>query len=118
MDQLVVIGHGTTVGEHGLLVAQVGIAGSTTVGHHVTMGGQVGVAGHLNIGNHVTIGAQAGVMGDVQDKQIIIGSPAMSATHARRVYMIFTKLPEVVDRVRSLEQRLDSLESDGGEPIV
>jgi len=117
IDQHVVIGHGSTIGEHGLLVAQVGIAGSTTVGHHVTMGGQVGVAGHLKIGNQVTIGAQAGVMSDVEDKQVIIGSPGMPATHARRVYMIFTKLPEIVDRLRDLEQRLEHLETDGADPI-
>jgi UDP-3-O-[3-hydroxymyristoyl] glucosamine N-acyltransferase len=118
IDSHVVIGHGTTVGEHGLLVAQTGIAGSTTLGHHVTTGGQAGIAGHLNVGNQVTIAAQTGVMGDIQDKQIVIGSPAMPATHARRVYMIFTKLPEIVDRIRIVEQRLDSLESDGAEPIV
>jgi UDP-3-O-[3-hydroxymyristoyl] glucosamine N-acyltransferase len=118
IDSLVVIGHGATVGEHGLLVAQTGIAGSTTLGHHVTTGGQVGIAGHLKIGNQVTIAATSGVMSDIEDKQIFMGAPAMPATHARRVYTIFTKLPEIVDRIRTLEQRLDSLEADGGEPIV
>jgi len=41
----VVIGHGTKIGPHGLLVAQVGVAGSTTIGHHVTVGGQAGMLG-------------------------------------------------------------------------
>jgi UDP-3-O-[3-hydroxymyristoyl] glucosamine N-acyltransferase len=65
----------------------------------------------------VTIAAQAGVMGDIEDKQIVIGSPAMPAQHARRVYMIFTKLPDVVERLKQLEQRLSALEDEAGGDI-
>jgi UDP-3-O-[3-hydroxymyristoyl] glucosamine N-acyltransferase len=105
IDGLVMIGHGAKIGEHGIIVAQVGIAGSVTIGHHVTLAGQVGVAGHLKIGNYVTVGAQAGVMMDAEDKAILHGSPAMQASHARRVYSIFTQLPELVDRVKELEKK-------------
>jgi UDP-3-O-[3-hydroxymyristoyl] glucosamine N-acyltransferase len=118
MDQNVVIGHGTTVGEHCLLVAQVGIAGSVTVGHHVTMAGQVGIAGHLKIGDHVTIAAQAGVMSDIEDKTVVIGSPAMPASHARRVYSIFTQLPDLLSRIRALEQQVADLTESGDTPIA
>jgi UDP-3-O-[3-hydroxymyristoyl] glucosamine N-acyltransferase len=118
MDGLVVIGHATTIGPHGLLVAQVGIAGSVTIGHHVTMGGQTGVAGHLKIGDYVTIGAQSGVMNDVEEKTVVLGSPAMPAAHARRVYMMMTKFPEIVDRLRDAEQRLANLEDVGDTPIA
>jgi UDP-3-O-[3-hydroxymyristoyl] glucosamine N-acyltransferase len=94
MDGLVVIGHGSKLGAHGLLVAQVGVAGSVTVGHHVTMGGQVGIAGHLKIGDNV-----------------VIGAPAMPAAHARRVYTIFTQLPEVIERIKKLEEQVEELAS-------
>jgi len=57
-------------------------------------------------------------MSDVQDNAIVIGAPAMQATHARRVYMIMTKLPELVDRLRDLEQRLANLEDAGDTPIA
>ena len=118
MDQLVCIGHGVTVGEHGLLVAQVGIAGSATIGHHVTMAGQVGVAGHLKIGNNVTIAAQAGVMADVEDGQIMIGAPAMPASHARRVYSLFTQLPDLMNRIKTLEQQVEELTDAGDTPMA
>lgn len=104
LGDLVTIGHNARVGAHCLLVAQGGIAGSTTLGHHVTMGGQVGVAGHLKIGDGATIAGQTGVMMDVEDKSILIGTPAMPASHARRVYAIFTQLPDLVARVKKLEQ--------------
>lgn len=106
---LIAIGHGTKVGEHCLLVAQVGIAGSVSVGHHVTMGGQVGVAGHLKIGNNVTIAAQTGVMSEIGDQTTMMGAPAMPASHARRVYSIFMQLPDVVDRIKQLEQKVEEL---------
>lgn len=106
---LIAIGHGTKVGKHCLFVAQVGLAGSVTTGHHVTMGGQVGVAGHLKIGNNVTIAAQAGVMDDLEDQKIYLGAPAMPANHARRVYTIFTQLPELLDRIKELEHKVEEL---------
>lgn len=118
MDGLVAIGHGTRVGPHGMLVAQVGIAGSVQVGHHVTMGGQVGVAGHLRIGDNVTIAAQAGVMNDIDDQTVVIGSPAMPASHARRVYTLFTQLPELVERLKRLEEQVQELADTGDSPVA
>jgi UDP-3-O-[3-hydroxymyristoyl] glucosamine N-acyltransferase len=106
IDSLVSVGHGSKIGAHALLVSQVGVAGSTTLGHHVTLGGQVGVAGHLKIGNHVTVAAQGGITNDVPDGSVLLGSPAMPLNQGRRVYVLFTKLPELWERVRRMEQRL------------
>ena len=47
IDNLVQVGHGSSVGENTLLCSQVGLAGSTVVGKNVILAGQVGVAGHL-----------------------------------------------------------------------
>jgi UDP-3-O-[3-hydroxymyristoyl] glucosamine N-acyltransferase len=111
IDQLVVVGHGARVGPHCLLVAQTGIAGSVTLGHHVTLAGQTGVSGHLKIGNQVTVGAQSGIISDIEDQQTVVGSPAMQVSHARRVYMLFTQLPDIVDRIKALEQQVEELSS-------
>ncbi|MBV8476173.1 MAG: UDP-3-O-(3-hydroxymyristoyl)glucosamine N-acyltransferase, partial [Acidobacteria bacterium] len=43
IDNLVQVGHGSSVGEDTLLCAQVGLAGSTKVGSKVILAGQVGV---------------------------------------------------------------------------
>src|SRR5688572_15174204 len=42
IDNLVQVGHGSTVGEDTLLCAQVGLAGSTEIGKNVILAGQVG----------------------------------------------------------------------------
>ena len=109
INDLVAIGHNCRIGPHGLLVSQVGIAGSVTIGHHVIMAGQVGVAGHLKIGDNVTIGAQAGVAHDIPEQSTLLGSPAMPVRQARRVAAVFVQLPELNDRVKKLEQLVEEL---------
>jgi UDP-3-O-[3-hydroxymyristoyl] glucosamine N-acyltransferase len=84
----VTVGHGAKIGPHGLIVAQVGIAGSVVIGHHVTLAGQVGVAGHLTVGNNVTAAAQSGIIGDIPDQTAVIGFPAMPLAKGRRVFAI------------------------------
>jgi UDP-3-O-[3-hydroxymyristoyl] glucosamine N-acyltransferase len=110
----IAIGHGTKIGPHGLLVAQVGVAGSVTIGRYVTMGGQVGVVGHLKIGDRVTIGAQSGVAADVPDGQTILGTPAIPIGQCRRVWVLTTKLPDLADRVRELEEQVARLSTAAG----
>lgn len=112
----VTIGHGTKVGAHALLVAQVGIAGSTTVGHHLTMGGQSGISGHLTVGENVTVAAKSAVISDVPDQSAVLGFPAMPLAHGRRVLAVFRNLPELQDRVKKLESAVEELaEHDDGD---
>lgn len=118
IDQQVVIGHNVKIGPHCLIVAQVAIAGSTTVGHHTTLAGQVGVAGHLKIGDKVTVGAQSGVMHDLEEPGIYAGTPAMPFAHARRVYSIFSELPDLQRRIKELEARVEELTAEEGPEIV
>ena len=113
MGDLVAIGHGSKIGPHCLLVAQVGVAGSTTLGHHCIVGGQVGIVGHVNIGNNVTIAAQAGVINNVPDGQAIVGSPAIDANKAKRAYSLIEYLPDMRKNIKEIEKRLAKLEETG-----
>ena len=115
IDQLVVVGHGTKVGPHCLLVAQTGLSGSVTLGHHVVLAGQTGVAGHLKIGNMVTAGAKSGIMNDIDDQTTVMGSPAMPVSHGRRVYALFMQLPTLLERIKLLEQQVEELSSADGD---
>ena len=60
IDNLVQIAHNVEIGEHCLVISQVGIAGSCKLGNYVILAGQVGIGGHLKIGNQVTVAAQSG----------------------------------------------------------
>ena len=106
LGDLVTIGHGTKVGAHCLLVAQVGVAGSTTLGHHCVVGGQVGIVGHLNIGNNVMIAAQSGVINNIPDGTALLGSPAIEANQGKRAYSMIQYLPEMRQNIRKVEKRV------------
>ena len=106
LGDMVAIGHGTKIGPHSLLVAQVGVAGSTTIGHHCVIGGQVGIVGHINIGNNVMIGAQAGVINDIPDNKVVLGAPAIDANQGKRAYSMIQYLPEMRQNIRNLNNEI------------
>lgn len=109
MSNLIAIGHGTHVGEHCMLVAQVGLAGSVTVGHHVTLAGQVGVVGHIRIGDHAKVGAKAGVINDVPDKETYLGQPAIPMADMKRQVVYLQRLPHLMKRFKELEAEVARL---------
>src|SRR5882724_8736517 len=106
IDNLVQIGHNVTIGEHCLVISQVGVAGSTKLGSYVVLGGQVGLAGHLKIGNRVQVAAQSGVMHDIPDGQKWIWTPAQPDRQAKRQMIAMQQLPELLRRVSELEKKL------------
>ncbi len=114
LGDMVTIGHGTKVGPHCLLVAQVGVAGSTTIGHHCIIGGQVGIVGHITIGNNVTIAAKAGVINNVPDGKVILGAPAIDAGQGRRAYGMIQYLPEIRQTLRSLQNQVQEILASSG----
>jgi UDP-3-O-[3-hydroxymyristoyl] glucosamine N-acyltransferase len=99
IDNLVQVGHGSTVGENTLVCSQVGLAGSSGVGKNVVLAGQVGVVGHSFIGDGVVVTAQSGVPGDVAPGSVISGSPAFEHRGWMRSVAAFRRLPELVKQV-------------------
>lgn len=112
IDNLVQIAHNVRIGEHCLVIAQAGIAGSSKLGNYVILAGQSGIAGHLEIGHKVTVAAQSGVMHNIPDGQTVLGSPALPDKQTKRQLLALQKLPELLRRVRQLEQKL-GLKADG-----
>ena len=111
VDNLVQVAHNVSIGEHSILVAQVGIAGSTRLGHHVIVGGQAGLADHLEIGDQVMIAARSGVNRSLTGNQIVSGAPVMPHEVAMKAMAVIPRLPELRQQVRNLEQRVQDLES-------
>jgi UDP-3-O-[3-hydroxymyristoyl] glucosamine N-acyltransferase len=106
IDNLVQIAHNVTMGEHCLIVSQVGIAGSTKLGNYVILGGQVGLAGHLKIGNDVSVGAQSGVMHNIPDGEKWLWTPAQPDRQVKRQMIALQQLPELLRRVAAMEKKL------------
>ena len=100
IDNLVQVGHGTTIGRDTLLCAQVGVAGSTMIGNSVILAGQVGVVGHSTIGDGVIATAQTGIPGDVAPGKTVSGSPAIDTRQWLRSVALFARLPELLKSLR------------------
>ena len=92
IDNQVMIAHNVIIGDHSVLVAQVGIAGSTQLGKFVVAAGQVGIAGHLTIGDGVQIAAKAGLMRNVEAGAKIAGYPAIPIREHFKQVAILNKL--------------------------
>ena len=100
IDNLVQVGHGSTVGNDTLLCAQVGLAGSTEIGKNAILAGQAGVAGHCKVGDGVIITAQSGTHGDIPAGSMVSGSPAFDHKQWLRCTAVFPKLPEMARVLR------------------
>jgi UDP-3-O-[3-hydroxymyristoyl] glucosamine N-acyltransferase len=100
IDNLVQVGHGSSVGQDTLLCSQVGLAGSTRVGKNVILAGQVGVAGHCTIGDGAIATAQSGIPSDVAANTTVSGYPAIDNRRWLRSVAIFNRLPDLVRDLR------------------
>ncbi len=109
IDNLVQLGHNVSIGDHSLLISQVGVAGSTKVGRYAVLAGQVGVAGHLKIGDKTTLAAKSGVMNDIPDGETWMGIPATPIKDAKRQMLAARKSWTTQQRVQSLEKEVERL---------
>jgi len=101
IDNLVQVGHGSHVGQHSLLAAQVGLAGSTEVGNNVILTGQAGVVGHCKVGDGAIVTPQSGVAADIPAGAIVSGSPAVDHTLWLKYSALLKRLPEIAKAVRA-----------------
>lgn len=111
IDNLVMIGHGVTIGRNVLMAAQVGIAGSTHIEDDVVFGGQVGVGGHLTIGRGAIAVGQSGVTNSLDPGARVAGYPAIDNHEWRKASAVFRRLPELKRRIEALEAQLAALTS-------
>ncbi len=102
LDNLIQIAHNCEVGEHTVMAAQAGVAGSTKVGSRCMVGGQVGLAGHINIGDNVMIGAQSGIGSNVAAGSRMMGSPAVPMRDYARNVVYIKRLHELFAQVNKI----------------
>jgi UDP-3-O-[3-hydroxymyristoyl] glucosamine N-acyltransferase len=106
LDNLVHIAHNVQIGDHSLIVAQSGVAGSARLGRGVVLAGQVGINGHLTLGDGVRVGGKSAVFKDVPAGREVLGIPATDKRAAIRNMRTLPRLHELERRVRQLEARL------------
>jgi len=111
IDNLCQVGHNVIIGKHCIIVADTAIGGSSKIGDYVTMAAQVGIAGHLEVGAHSVLVARTGVTkslpGGEPGKPAFYSSFPAGPHEVKRKEMVYPrKIPKVLSRLKSIEDRL------------
>jgi len=107
LDNLIQVGHNAEIGENTVIAAQTGISGSTKIGRNCMIGGQVGIVGHITIADEVKIGAGSGIEASItRVGAIMLGAPAIEISKARRNFIHWRNLDDIVRKVYSIEKQL------------
>ncbi len=115
LDNLIQVAHNVEIGAHTVMAGQSGIAGSSKIGKHVVVGGQVAIAGHLTIANGAMIQGQSGIGGNItEENSKWYGTPAIGYRNYLRSYAHFRNLPDLAQKMKTLEKELEALKKSLG----
>ncbi len=109
IDNLVQIGHNVTIGQHCLLCAGAGVAGSSVIGNHVVLGGQSGVSDNITVGDNVIAGGGTKILSKVPAGRVLLGYPAVKMDQHIEIYKATRRLPRLLREVAELQKAVSKL---------
>ncbi|MBN2060642.1 MAG: UDP-3-O-(3-hydroxymyristoyl)glucosamine N-acyltransferase [Deltaproteobacteria bacterium] len=116
-DNLVHIAHNCTIGEETMVLAQTGLSGSVEIGKNAVIGGQVGMVDHVKVGEMAMIGSGTGLYKSIPPGAVVTGNPAVPHKTWLKIRSIIKRLPELYERLKTLETRIKSLEKNKGNTV-
>lgn len=107
IDNLVHIAHNVKIGARTLILAQAGISGSCTIGNDAIVGGQVGMGDHVTLEDGARVASGAGILTGkiIRAGHTMWGTPARPLERFKEQYAWLSRLPELGERLRRLEER-------------
>jgi UDP-3-O-[3-hydroxymyristoyl] glucosamine N-acyltransferase len=109
LDNLVQIAHNVQVGDHTAMAALCGIAGSTRIGRRCQLGGKAATVGHVTVGDDCVLAGATNVVRDIEPGQFVMGYAATPHKDYKRIHVATQRLPQLVQTVRELEQKIREL---------
>ncbi len=106
IDNQVQIGHNVRIGQHCILCAQVGIAGSAIIEDFAVFGGRAGASGHLTIGKGAQVAGCSVAFSDLEPGTKYGGVPAVALNVYQRLTVLTRKLPDLFSRMKAIEASL------------
>jgi len=104
LDNLIQVGHNCEIGDDTVIAALTGLSGGTRVGRRCVIAGQVGTNQHITIGDGAIITGQAGVTKNVRAGGFVAGTPIQDYNAWRRSQVLYSRLPELAERLKRLEK--------------
>ncbi|GHT84827.1 UDP-3-O-acylglucosamine N-acyltransferase [Betaproteobacteria bacterium] len=107
LDNQIQIAHNVHVGDHTVMAACAGVAGSAHIGARCMIGGQAGISGHITIADDVVISAWTLVAKSIR-KPGVYTSSVLAQEHGAwaKNFSHLRHLDALADRIRVLEQQL------------
>jgi UDP-3-O-[3-hydroxymyristoyl] glucosamine N-acyltransferase len=105
IDDHVHIGHNTRIGKYVYIAGTAGFAGGVVVEDYCMIGGQCAIAEHITLKKGSMIMGLTGVTKDTEEKGLYFGIPARNATEMLRISSVLGDLPELMKRVKKLEEK-------------
>ncbi|MFA9440560.1 UDP-3-O-(3-hydroxymyristoyl)glucosamine N-acyltransferase [Uliginosibacterium sp. sgz301328] len=113
LDNLIQIAHNCRVGENSAMAAFAGMAGSSSVGRRVMVGGQAGIMGHVSVADDVVVSARSFISKSVSERGVYTSAiPAQSHHDWMRNAVHLKNLDALAERVRTLEKKINELNSE------
>lgn len=116
LDNQIQVAHNVRIGAHTAIAGCVGIAGSTTIGRYCMIGGSAGILGHLQIADHVEVAAFSLIGKSIREAGSYTGIfPSVKTGEWRKNAVHLRHLDKLVERIRILEQQVESLKTGTAE---
>ena len=116
LDNQIQIGHNCHIGAHTAMAGCVGVAGSARIGKYCTFGGAAMVLGHLTIADHVHISSGSLVSRSLPEAGNYTGFyPLAKKAEWEKSAAIVRNLAAMREKIRALEQTINSLTKDNNE---
>ena len=109
LDSHVHVGHGVVIGEHCLLCAFSGVAGSARLGNWVVTGGHSAINNRCEIADQSQIGGMSALTKSATQKDTYMGFPAVPASQWRRQVAAARRAADLEKKVRHLERLCEKL---------
>ena len=110
IDNLVQIAHNVQIGEHCLICAQSGLAGSAVIGDRVMILGQCAVGDHTILEDGVILTARtAALPHKTHAGGVYFGAPARPVKEGMRQMAAVTRLPDALRKLTRLEREVRAL---------
>lgn len=110
LDNLVQIAHNVRIGEHTVMAAMSGAAGSTRIGKRCMIGGGAVMINHISVCDDVVLLFRSNLTRSIDTPGVYSGTlPAEEAGQWRRSAARFKQLDSLVGRLRHVERQLRSL---------
>lgn len=108
LDNQIQLGHNCRVGEHSVMAACTGIAGSTKIGSHCVIGGAANINGHITIPDGVMVGPATNLVNWSQGARQMMGFwPAQDKRTFERTAVLLMNLSKMREQIKDLQRQIE-----------